>query len=129
MQKIKEKKKTKKKEGDTVHLLAPQNLCSKDIELSKDTPFLATLDAPLVIVKGGDRPREYRNDDLPIRFFNFRKQIPHAEQDNIPLCRFCFAKFTLRDLRGLCDPFLPCVTKTCHLKDDCCHSSHIQFSG
>ena len=53
MQKIKEKKKTKKKEGDTVHLLAPQNLCSKDIELSKDTPFFVTLDAPLVLVKGG----------------------------------------------------------------------------
>ena len=40
-------------EGDTVHLLAPKNLCSKDIELSKDTPFFATLDAPLVLVKGG----------------------------------------------------------------------------
>ena len=26
-------------EGDTVHLLAPKNLCSKDIELSKDTHF------------------------------------------------------------------------------------------
>ena len=40
-------------EGDTVHLPAPKNLCSKDIELSKDTPFFATLDAPLVLVKGG----------------------------------------------------------------------------
>ena len=40
-------------EGDTVHLLVPKNLCSKDIELSKDTPFFATSDAPLVLVKGG----------------------------------------------------------------------------
>ena len=39
-------------EGDTVHLTAPKILCSKDIELSKDTPFFATSDAPLVLVKG-----------------------------------------------------------------------------
>ena len=40
-------------EGDTVHLPAPKNLRSKDIELSKDTLFFATSDAPLVLVKGG----------------------------------------------------------------------------
>ena len=40
-------------EGDTVHLPVPKNFCSKDIELSKDTPFFATSDAPLVLVKGG----------------------------------------------------------------------------
>ena len=44
-------------EGDTVHLPAPKNLCSKDIELSKDTPFSATSDAPLVLVKGGAMDR------------------------------------------------------------------------
>ena len=114
----------------TVHLLAPKNLCSKDFELSKDTPFFCDLGCPVgASERGCDRPREYRNDELQIGFFNFHKHIPHAEQDNIPLCRFCFAKFTLRDLRGLCDPFLPCVTKTCHSKYNCCQSSHIQFSG
>lgn len=40
-------------EGDTIHLPLPKNLCSKDIELSKDTQFFVTLDAPLVLVKGG----------------------------------------------------------------------------
>ena len=44
-------------EGDTVHLPAPKNLCSKDIELSKDTPFLATSDTTLVLVKGGAMDR------------------------------------------------------------------------
>ena len=88
-------------EGDTVHLLAPKNLCSKDIELSKDTPFFATSDAPLVLVKGGAIDR-VNTEMMSCRwvFFNFWKQIPHAEQEDIPPCRFCFAKFILRDLRG-----------------------------
>ena len=88
-------------EGDTVHLPAPKNLCSKDIELSKDTPFFATSDAPLVLVKGGAIDR-VNTEMMSCRwvFFNFWKQIPHAEQEDIPPCRFCFAKFILRDLRG-----------------------------
>ena len=44
-------------EGDTVHLPAPKNLCRKDIELSKDTPFFATSDSPLLLVKGGAMDR------------------------------------------------------------------------
>ena len=88
-------------EGDTVHLPAPKNLCSKDVELSKDTPFFATSDAPLVLVKGGAIDR-VNTEMMSCRwvFFNFWKQIPHAEQEDIPPCRFCFAKFILRDLRG-----------------------------
>ena len=44
-------------EGDTVHLPAPKNVCSKDIELSKDTPFFAPSDAALVLVKGSAMDR------------------------------------------------------------------------
>ena len=40
-------------EGDTVHLSAPKNLSSHDVELQRDTPFFATSDAPIVLVKGG----------------------------------------------------------------------------
>ena len=40
-------------EGDTVHLPAPKNLSSHDVELQRDTPFFATSDAPIVLVKGG----------------------------------------------------------------------------
>lgn len=29
-------------EGDTVHLPAPKNVSSRDVELTKDTPFFAT---------------------------------------------------------------------------------------
>ena len=88
-------------EGDTVHLPAPKNLCSKDIELSKDTPFFATSDAPLVLVKGGAMDR-VNTEMMNCRwvFSHFWKQIPHAQQENIPPCRFCFAKFILRDVRG-----------------------------
>ena len=90
-------------EGDTVHLLTYllTYLCSKDIELSKDTPFFATSDAPLVLVKGGAIDR-VNTEMMSCRwvFFNFCKQIPHAEQEDIPPCRFCLAKFILRELRG-----------------------------
>ena len=44
-------------EEDTVHLPAPKSLCSKDIELSKDTPFFVTSDAPWVLLKGGAMDR------------------------------------------------------------------------
>ena len=40
-------------EGDTVHIPAPKNVYSQDIEFSKDTPFFATADSPMVLVKGG----------------------------------------------------------------------------
>lgn len=92
-------------EGDTVHLLAPKDFCSKDIELSKDTPFFATSDAPLVLVKGGAMDR-VNTEMMNCRwvFFHFWKQIPHAEQEDIPPCRFCFAKFILPDVRNSCDP-------------------------
>ena len=78
-----------------------KNLCSKDVELSKDTPFFGTSDAPLVLVKGGAIDH-VNTEMMSCRwvFFNFWKQIPHAEQEDIPPCRFCFAKFILRDLRG-----------------------------
>ena len=92
-------------EGDTVHLPAPKNFCSKDIELSKDTPFFCDLGCAVsASERGCDGSCEYRNDELPMGFFHFWKQIPHAEQEDIPPCRFCFAKFILPDVRNSCDP-------------------------
>ena len=40
-------------EGDTVHLPSPKNLSSHDVELQRDTPFFASSDAPIVLVKEG----------------------------------------------------------------------------
>ena len=39
--------------GDTVHLLTPKNVCSRDLELNKDTPFFTTSDASSVLNKAG----------------------------------------------------------------------------
>ena len=44
-------------EGDTVHFPAPKNVMNKDIVLDKDTPFFATSDAPLALIKGGSIDR------------------------------------------------------------------------
>ena len=38
-------------EGDIVHLPEPKNFGSQDIEFTKDMPFFATADAPLILVK------------------------------------------------------------------------------
>ena len=83
-------------EGDTVHLPAPKNFCRQDIEFTKDAPFFATSDAPLVLVKGGciDRANSQMMD-VRWRFFHFWKQIPPSEQEQIPACGRCFAKFIL----------------------------------
>ena len=59
-------------EGDTVHLPAPKNLCSKDIELSKETPFFCDLGCPTgATERGCDGSRECRNNELPMGFFPF----------------------------------------------------------
>ena len=86
--------------AEEAEIPAPKNLCSKDVEPSKDTPFFATSDAPLVLVKGGAMDR-VNTEKMNCRwvFFHFWKQIPHAEQEDIPPRRFCFAKFILRDVR------------------------------
>ena len=83
-------------EGDTVHLPAPKNFCKQDIELTKDTPFFATSDAPLVLVKGScvDRANTEMMD-VRWRFFHFWKQIPANEQQNLTPCGRCFAKLIL----------------------------------
>lgn len=83
-------------EGDIVHLPAPKNFCKRDLELSADTPFFATSDAPLVLVKGGSIDRantEMMN--VRWRFFHFWKQIPQSSQVRMEPCKHCFAKFIL----------------------------------
>ena len=86
-------------EGDIVHLPAPKNFCHRDLELSADTPFFATADAPLVLVKGGSIDRantEMMN--VRWRFFHFWKQIPQSSQVKMDPCKHCFAKFILNNI-------------------------------
>ena len=52
--------------------------------LSKDTPFFATLDAPLVLVKGLCVDcANMEMTDVRWRFFHFWKQIPANEQQSL----------------------------------------------
>ena len=64
-------------EGDTVHLPAPKTFCKQDIELTNNTPFFVTADAPLVLVKGTsiDRANTHMMD-VRWRMFHFWRQIP-----------------------------------------------------
>lgn len=83
-------------EGDTLHLPAPKNFCKKDIEFVKDTPFFATADAPLVLVKGGcvDQANTQMMQ-VRWRFFNFWRQIPEEHQQQVPPCQRCFARLII----------------------------------
>lgn len=68
-------------EGDTVHLPTPKNVCSRDLEPNKDTPFFATSDAPLVLIKAGAiDSTNFRMMNVRWRFYNFWNQIPPKEQ-------------------------------------------------
>ena len=83
-------------EGDIVHLPAPKNFCSKDIEFNRDTPFFATADAPLVLVKGGSIDQaNTQMMSVHWHFFHFWKQIPEKDQLHLNPCPRCFAKLIL----------------------------------
>ena len=85
-------------EGDTVHLPAPKNISNRDVELKKDTPFFATSDAPLVLIKaGGIDNTNTQMMNVRWRFFHFWRQIPVEEQQELLPCGHCFAKFILEN--------------------------------
>ena len=80
-------------EGDTVHLPAPKNISNRDVELKKDTPFFATSDAPLVLIKaGGIDNTNTQMMNVRWRFFHLWRQIPVEEQQELLPCGHCFAK-------------------------------------
>lgn len=80
-------------EGDTVHFPAPKNVMTKDIVLDKDTPFFATSDAPLTLIKGGTID-EINTEMMQVRWnmFKLHRQIPKNEQKDMKPCISCFGK-------------------------------------
>ena len=76
-------------------------LDKRDIELSKDTPIVATSDAPIVFIKGGSvchANTEMMN--VRWRFFHFWRQIPPSEQLQLTPCGHCFSKLILDNING-----------------------------
>lgn len=95
-------------EGDVVHLPCPKNFCKRDIELRKDTPVFATSDAPIVFVKGGGichANTEMMN--VRWRYFQFWRQIPPSEQQQVIPCGHCFAKLILEHANTHLTPRVP----------------------
>ena len=85
-------------EGDTIHLPAPKNFCLRDIELTRDTPFFATSDAPIVFIRAGAIDQTNTNMmDIRWSFFRFWKPISQSEQREIAPCAHCFARFILEN--------------------------------
>ncbi len=83
-------------EGDTMHLAAPKNSVAKDILFDKDTPFFATADAPLVLVRGGSICT-VNTDMMKSRWrcFQFSWQVPQEDQIEVKPCGRCFAELIL----------------------------------
>lgn len=85
-------------EGYVVHLPAPKNVCTRDLKLSKDTPFFATSDAPLVLIKAGSiDSTNTQMMNVRWRFFHFWHPIPKEEQQHLLPCGSCFAKFIINN--------------------------------
>lgn len=80
-------------EGDTVHLPAPKTFSNSDIEFEKDTPFFATADAPLVLIKGGSLDSS-NTEMMNVRwaFFHFSRRIPQEQQISLEPCGHCFSR-------------------------------------
>ena len=83
-------------EGDTMHLPAPKCFQQQDILFDKDTPFFATSDAPLMLVRGGGVDR-INTDMMRVRwhYFEFWRPIPQEQQVKLNPCPRCFAEFIL----------------------------------
>ena len=83
-------------EGDTVHFSAPKNVMSKDIVLEKDTPFFATSDALLALIKGGTINR-INTEMMHVRWrmFQLYRQILKEQQKEMAVCSSRFAKFII----------------------------------
>lgn len=79
-------------EGDVTHLPAPKNACSKDIELTRDTPIFATADMPIMLAKGGAIDAiNTRMMDVRWKQFNLWRVIQQCEQKELLPCPRCFA--------------------------------------
>lgn len=85
-------------EGDTMHLPAPKCFVSKDILFDKDTPFFATSDAPLMLVRGGCVDRINTNM-MCVRwnYFEFWRPIPQEQQIRLQPCGRCFADLIINN--------------------------------
>lgn len=83
-------------EGDTVHLPTPKNFKMKDIIFDKDTPFFATADAPITLVRGG-AVDSVNTEMMSVRWraFQFSYQVKENERLELKPCNRCFADLVL----------------------------------
>ena len=61
-----------------------KNVCSRDLELNKDTPLFATSDGPLLLIKAG--AIDSLNScmmNVRWRFYHFWNQIPQEKQQEL----------------------------------------------
>ena len=84
-------------EGQLVHLPAPKNHYSKDIEVKSDIPVFATgIDRIKFITKYNmENERETAMMDSRWHYVELKKQIPKEEQREIFPCTVCFSKLVL----------------------------------
>ena len=82
--------------GQIVHLPAPKTHYAKDIVFDEDTPIFCTGKQPLLFLKHGIIDQtETEMMAVRWRVFKFTHQISQEQQQDIPVCPKCFARFIL----------------------------------
>ena len=86
-------------EGQTVHLPAPKNHYANDIEISADTPIVATGKSRIIYQGRYNITDPVENEMMAARWkvFQFFRQIPQNEQRDVPPCPKCFSTLTLME--------------------------------
>ena len=83
-------------EGQIVHLPAPKTHYAKDIVFDEDTPIFCSGKQPLLFLKHGIIDQtETEMMAVRWRVFKFTHQISQEQQQDIPVCPKCFARFIL----------------------------------
>ena len=73
-----------------------ENVSSKGVEFTKETPIFATADAPMVLVRAGSIDHvNTQMVQVRWRHFHLWKQIPENEQIRLIPCKRCFSKLIL----------------------------------
>ena len=73
-----------------------KSLSTLKLQFDKDSPFFATADAPIVLVKAGTIDQA-NSEMMRVRwkFFHFWKQIPPKDQISLAPCSRCLAQLIL----------------------------------
>jgi len=85
-------------EGEPVHFPAPKNHFKEDVYLNSDIPVFAT-GKSMIRYRGPYNTVDAIEDEMMVsrwKLYSFTRQIPLADQKEVPVCKKCFCSLVLR---------------------------------